>query len=143
MHKKDIKSYKNAFLIAIIYFIAGALWIVVSDVAVALIVEKAEDIIAIQTYKGWFFIFTTTIGLFLLSYYFFHTMYINYAKNIEESNAFLKTKEELSESKEAIKFSQTELSRHGKLLDTIINGLPEAIFAKNLDGNYILFNNGA
>lgn len=143
MHKKDIKSYKNAFLIAIIYFIAGALWIVLSDVAVALIVEKAEDITTVQTYKGWFFIFTTTIGLFLLSYYFFHTMYINYAKNIEENNAFLKTKEELSQSKEAIKFSQTELSRHGKLLDTIINGLPEAIFAKNLDGNYILFNNGA
>jgi len=143
MQKRDLNSYKNAFIIAIIYFIAGTLWIVLSDSAVALFTEKSVDITEIQTYKGWFFIFATTIGLFILSYKFFHTMYLNYAKSLEQSMKFKKTKEELYESKEAVKLSQTELSRHAKLLDTIINGLPEAIFAKNLDGEYILFNNSA
>lgn len=122
----DLQSFKNALSISIIYLTLGLLWIYYSDAAVASIASNSEQITLLQTYKGWFFIFSTTIVLFFVSYRFLHITYLEYTHHIEEQ-----------------KNAQQQLIQKDTLLKTIINSSPDAIFVKDLEGKYILFNEGA
>jgi diguanylate cyclase (GGDEF)-like protein/PAS domain S-box-containing protein len=135
MRSIDSKSYKNAFFISLIYFIFGLLWIVLSDYAVALVVVDDSEITLLQLYKGWFFIFVTTVILFLLTHRYFHSMQLQYNKNLEQIQKYQSTKESLT-------ISQSELSKYDALLNTILNSSPDAIFAKDMDGKFILVNTG-
>lgn len=136
MQSTDSQSYKSAFFISLIYFISGVLWIILSDYAVALVANGANEITLLQLYKGWFFVFVTTVILFFITYRYFYSMQLQYNKNLEQIQKYQSTKESL-------KVSQSELSKYEKLLTTIINSSPDAIFAKDLDGKYILFNDTA
>ncbi|MFA5234926.1 MAG: diguanylate cyclase [Sulfurimonas sp.] len=136
MQSTDSQSYKSAFFISLIYFISGGLWIVLSDYAVASIASGTNEITMLQLYKGWFFVFVTTVILFFLTYRYFRSMRVQYNKNLEQIQKHQSTKESL-------KVSQSELSKYDTLLNTIINSSPDAIFAKDLDGKFILFNKSA
>ncbi|MDO9266382.1 MAG: EAL domain-containing protein [Sulfurimonas sp.] len=136
MQSTNSQSYKSAFFISLIYFILGVLWIILSDYTVALISSDESKITLLQLYKGWFFIFVTTVILFFLINRYFHSMQLQYNKNLEQIQKY-------QLSKENLKISQSELSKYEKLLTTIINSSPDAIFAKDLDGKYILFNDTA
>ncbi len=52
--------------ITLIYFIVGTLWIFFSDRLLVSLVNSAQVLTTLQTYKGWFFIVFTSGLLFLL-----------------------------------------------------------------------------
>lgn len=120
------QSFKHAFSISMIYLIFGLLWIYFSDALVASITSNNEQLTLLQTYKGWFFIISTTIILFILSNRFFYKEFLAYSHHIEEQESI-----------------QQQLIEKDLLLKTIINSSPDAIFAKDLEGKYLLFNDGA
>ena len=136
MQCSDSQSYKSAFFISLIYFVSGVLWIVLSDYAVSLVVVDESEITQLQLYKGWFFIFVTTVILFFLTHRYLHAMQLQYNKNLEQIQKYQSTKESL-------KVSQSELSKYDVLLNTVVNSSPDAIYAKDLEGKYILFNEAA
>ncbi len=55
-----------ALKITLIYFIIGFLWILFSDQFILSLEGSVDAITILQTYKGWFFIFITSILLFIL-----------------------------------------------------------------------------
>lgn len=120
------QSLKNAFIISIIYFLLGLLWIYFSDIAVASIASDHHQLTHLQTYKGWFFIIVTGIILFFLSHRFLQKEFVTYLHHINEQ-----------------KVIENQLIQKDALLNTIINSTSDAIFVKDLEGKYILFNKGA
>ena len=56
----------SALRITLIYLLLGALWIILSDQAVDLLVEDHDSYVLMQTWKGWFFVSVTAALLFLL-----------------------------------------------------------------------------
>lgn len=126
MESKDLQSFKNAFLITFLYFIFGITWIIITDNIVATSVNATDELTLMQTYKGWFFIFITAVFLFALSYRFFSKIHQQYLKQSQEREKH-----------------QKEISKNDMLVRTIVNSSPDAIFVKDLDGKYALFNNGA
>lgn len=59
------KVIKNiALRTSLIYAIAGSVWIAASDSLVSTISNDPETLTHLQTYKGWFFVATTTLILF-------------------------------------------------------------------------------
>ncbi|MFY9141927.1 putative bifunctional diguanylate cyclase/phosphodiesterase [Sulfuricurvum sp.] len=127
MESKDIQSFKNALQISIVYLIFGVLWIYFSDSAVELIASRdVRQITRLQMYKGWFFIGVTACLLFFLSYRILRKQFLEYKRRIFEQA-----------------MAQIKLEHHEALLNTIVNSSPDAIFAKDLEGNYLLFNTGA
>lgn len=139
----DSLSRKHAFLVSIIYFTLSVLWIFLSDAAVAFIANDVDKITLLQTYKGWFFVSLTAVAIFFLSSKFFNTMHLQCIQSFEQNEKYKETKRSLEQTKEIVASSQDELSKYETLLTTIINSSPDAIFAKDLDGNYILFNDTA
>ncbi len=135
MKNTNSQSYKSAFFISLIYFISGVLWIILSDYAVVSIASSTKEITLLQLYKGWFFVFVTTVILFFLIYRYFRSMQVQYNKNLEQIQKCQSTKESLT-------ISQSELSKYDALLNTIVNSSPDAIFAKDMDGKFILVNTG-
>lgn len=101
MQMNDSQSKKSALLISLIYFVLGVIWIIVSDYVVAHAVTNAEEITMLQTYKGWFFIFVTTVVLFFLSYKLFFATHLKHHENLEQILQHQKEHEQyLIESKE-------------------------------------------
>jgi len=136
VQNKNLNPYKSAFYLSIVYFIFATIWIVLSDYSIILMIEHLDEITMLQTYKGIFFVFVTTVILFFVTYKFFYTMRLQYNKNLE----YLMKKQKLRES---LKDSHEELSKYDTLLNMIINNSPDAIYAKDRDGRYILFNDAA
>lgn len=129
MHTRYPSCHKGAFFISLIYFIAGVLWIVLSDYIVLFVIKNTDRVVMIEMYKGVFFILVTTVMLYFLTYRFFKNMQSQYEKNLQIN--------------ESLEISQAELLKYDTLLNTIINSSPDAIFAKDTEGKYILFNKGA
>lgn len=57
---------RPAFKIAGVYALFGALWILLSDRAIELLVADASDLTQLQTIKGWSFVVLTALLLFFL-----------------------------------------------------------------------------
>lgn len=53
--------------VAIIYFIVGVLWILVSDSIVSFFVDDKQVILEVQLFKGWFFVIISSLLIFSLS----------------------------------------------------------------------------
>ena len=52
--------------ITIIYLIVGILWITLSDEAILMLGQSVEDITRLQNYKGWFFVISTSLLIYML-----------------------------------------------------------------------------
>lgn len=126
MRSKTSQSSKNAFQISIFYLLFGMVWIYFSDMSVGFLTNDAHQILIWQTYKGFFFIGVTAILLYLLSNRILQDRYSEYERHIADQ-----------------KTAQLQLAQQDVLLKTIINSSPDAIFVKDLEGKYLLFNNGA
>jgi len=59
-------SYKKAFSIVLIYFLVGCSWILFTDRIIEYFVPDVHTLTEFQTFKGWFFIFGTTLLLYML-----------------------------------------------------------------------------
>lgn len=130
---KNCKCYKNAVFISLVFLIFGIAWIILSDYAVATFTNNAQEMTQLQTYKGWFFIFLTTLFLFFLTYRFFKSIHMKHMKNLKIFTLHYQAKKNLKKSKEKI-------SEYNILLNTIVNSSPDAIFAKDINGKFLLFN---
>ena len=56
----------GAFRIAVLYLVAGALWILFSDEAAAALTHDPAVLVQISLYKGWGYIFFTALALFVV-----------------------------------------------------------------------------
>lgn len=56
-----------AFRLALIYIFFGVLWILFSDQALERVVDNAETLSRLQTYKGWFFVLVTGVFFYWLA----------------------------------------------------------------------------
>lgn len=95
---KETVVFKNAFVIAAAYLLFGMIWIYFSDRVAEMISMNSHALGLLQTYKGWFFIFITTLLLFILTYRFLHRQFTEYKQNLYEQNrlqASLRAKDQL------------------------------------------------
>tara|TARA_R110000868_G_scaffold259361_14_gene517510 strand:- start:6833 stop:8836 length:2004 start_codon:yes stop_codon:yes gene_type:complete len=63
--KKDLISL-SPFTISLIYLVVASLWILLTDRLVEFLLKDPDKITIIQTYKGWFYVTVTSLGLFYL-----------------------------------------------------------------------------
>jgi PAS domain S-box-containing protein len=108
-----------ALKLALAYALFAGLWIVVSDELLAWLFNDAEDILLASTLKGWLFVFVTSLLLFGLV-------------KRQLTQALTLSRRELE--------AQAENKRTQQLLVAVVDGSSDAIFAKDLDGRYLLFN---
>ena len=126
LKRKALQSSKNAFQISIFYLLLGMVWIYFSDMSIGFLTNDSHQILLWQTYKGFFFIGVTALLLYLFSNKILQDRYDEYERHIAEQ-----------------KKAQSKLAQQDALLKTIINSSPDAIFVKDVEGKYLLFNNGA
>ncbi|QOY52907.1 PAS domain-containing sensor histidine kinase [Candidatus Sulfurimonas baltica] len=112
MKNKNLNNFESALLIAIFYFILGILWIYFSDTVVEAISTDKNNLNLLQTYKGFFYVFSTSIILYFIVLYFL--------KKQSEAMNLIKSKQEL--------------------YDNIINSVENILFVKDMDGVYIACN---
>jgi PAS domain S-box-containing protein len=60
------KNYLNPLSITLLYLVLGITWILFSDQWVSGISSSPEQLTLLQTWKGWFYVFVTAVGLFIL-----------------------------------------------------------------------------
>lgn len=61
-----MKTISSNFKIIFAYALFGSLWIFYSDKILANLVNNIDTLNSIQSYKGWFFIFITSLLLYYL-----------------------------------------------------------------------------
>ena len=108
-----------ALKLALAYALFAGLWIVVSDELVAWLFSDADDILLASTLKGWLFVIVTSLLLFGLV-------------QRQLAQALALSRRELA--------AQAENKRTQQLLAAVVDGSSDAIFAKDLNGCYLLFN---
>lgn len=78
---------KPHYKISITYFIISALWIFLSDRAILSLNPSPDVLTNLQTYKGWFFVLSTSLLLFVI----IRKEQIKIEKKVEEKNQLFKT----------------------------------------------------
>lgn len=63
--KKDLLNL-SPLTISLIYLVVASLWILLTDRLVEFLLKDPNKITLIQTYKGWFYVVMTSLGLFYL-----------------------------------------------------------------------------
>ena len=114
-----LQAKRGAMRLACIYAAFAGLWILLSDKAVGLLFQDPGMITLVSMLKGWFFVAVTSLLLYVLA-----RRLINQA--LEYS---LREHEARAESRRA-----------NQLLAAIVESSSDAIFAKDLEGRYILSN---
>lgn len=74
---------KNVYLIVMIYFVLGSLWIYITDSIVENISSDINSLSKLQTYKGWIYVIVTSILLFYLVNRFYKKLRNYYYKIVE------------------------------------------------------------
>ncbi len=64
--RKEPRAPRGPAIIAFAYLTIGALWILFSDRLVASLAQDAATLVRLQTYKGWFYVLTTAILLYIM-----------------------------------------------------------------------------
>lgn len=111
---------KHAVLrIVMIYAVFASLWILFSDSAVEIMFKDPAQLVRASMIKGWLFVAATSIMLYGL---------------------VGRMKAQLLASAQRERATQAEKMRALQLIDAIAESSDDAIFAKDLDGRYILIN---
>lgn len=105
-----------------IYCAIAALWILLSDLTVEVLLSDPMQIIHTSMIKGWLFVAVTTLLLYLLVRHMVAHLHAAHRREIEDLQA---------------------RQRSQDLLLAIADNSEDAIFAKDLEGRYLLFNNAA
>ena len=66
-NKTPRRTFSVAATITLVYFTAGLLWVYWSDTFLLAFSQDADVVTQLQTYKGWFFVFTSAALIYLLS----------------------------------------------------------------------------
>ena len=108
-----------ALRIVLAYAAFAGLWILLSDHLVSWLVSDPQRIALLSTIKGWLFVAVTSLLLYGL------------IKRLAAQIAATSTRELAA---------QNDRIRAQQLLDAIADSSPDAIFAKDRNGRYLLFN---
>lgn len=108
--------------IVLIYAFFAALWILFSDTAVEIMFSEPAQLVRVSLIKGWFFVAVTSGLLYVL---------------VGRMQASLIA---ASQREQAL---QSEKMRALQLIETIAESSDDAIFAKDMEGRYILINRAA
>ncbi len=123
--KRKLSVFKNeAVIIASIYWVFGALWIILSDRILELVIPNMETYKHLQTYKGWFYILVTTLMLFFLIR---DRIILLRDENKKTQGAYNK----LSIAHGELTTAKAELVFQKELTESIINDAPVFIFTHN------------
>lgn len=108
-----------ALRIVLAYAVFAGLWILVSDEALGWLLRDPARLVIASTIKGWLFVAVTSLLLF----------------------GFIRSRldQAMAASRREIE-AQTEKARALQLLATIADNSTDAIFAKDLEGRYLVFN---
>lgn len=116
------KLDQASFLVVSIYGVFASLWILLSDRAVESLLTEPEQIIRVSLFKGWLFVAVTTLLLYVLVRRQFSRIDAAHRSEIA---------------------MQEERQRSLDLLQAIADHSDDAIYAKDLQGRYLLFNQAA
>jgi PAS domain S-box-containing protein len=108
-----------ALRIVLVYAVFAGLWILLSDEALGSLFTDPAQLVLASTIKGWLFVAVTSLLLF------------GYIRS-RLDQAMAVTQREIE--------AQTEKARALQLLATIADNSSDAIFAKDLEGRYLVFN---
>jgi len=108
-----------ALRIVLAYAVFAGLWILLSDHALGWLFTDPDQLVVASTIKGWLFVAVTSLLLF----------------------GFIRSRldQAMAASRREI-VAQTEKARALQLLATIADNSTDAIFAKDLEGRYLVFN---
>ncbi len=115
-------SKGGAITVVLVYAVVASLWILLSDRLMGLLFTDSASLVKVSLIKGWFFVAVTT----LLLYYLVRRL----VGRIADAH-----RSEL----EALQARQDTFN----LLTAIVDNSDDAIFAKDRDGRYLLFNAAA
>ena len=113
------QAANSALRIVFVYAVFAGLWILLSDKAVALFFHDLEQITLVSMIKGWLFVLVTSALLYSLIRRLIYQV----------RNASRREYE-----------AQAEKLRAKQLLEAIATGSTDMIFAKDLEGRYLLVN---
>jgi two-component system sensor histidine kinase/response regulator len=113
------QAANSALKIVFIYFVFAGLWILLSDKAVALLFRESEQMTLVSMIKGWLFVLLTSLLLYSLIRRLLAQIHTVSQREIE---------------------AQSEKLRAKQLLEVIASSSTDMIFAKDLEGRYLLVN---
>lgn len=108
-------AWHAALKVVIVYAAFASAWILFSDNAVLLITSDPAEIVRISMFKGWLFVAVTSLLLFILL-----------------DRAWKRQARAIAERMDTL-----------KMIETITNSSTDAIFAKDMEGRYLIFNDAA
>ncbi len=114
-----MKASVTALRLVITYAAFASLWILLSDNVVLWLFSDASRITFVSTLKGWLFVAVTSLLLFALV-----------RRLISQAQTLTQREQD----------AQAEKMRTQQLFATIVDSSSDAIFAKDLQGRYLLFN---
>lgn len=112
----------SASMVALIYGAVAGLWVLLSDAVVERLFESTAGLVRAQTAKGWVFVVLTTLLLYVLVRRFADQINAQHRRELE-------------------RLQQQQVQ--SAMLSVIADSSTDAIFAKDLAGRYLLFNNAA
>ncbi|WP_310450103.1 PAS domain-containing protein [Sulfuritalea sp.] len=110
---------RDVLRVVLVYAVFAGLWILVSDNLVVWRFGSTDHVLAVSLLKGWLFVTVTSVLLYVL------------IRRLLDQ-ALVASRRELA--------AQEEAARAQHLLFTISDNSSDAIFAKDLEGRYLLFN---
>lgn len=124
MRRRDRTKSVSAgvFTVVLAYAVFASAWILLSDQTLALLFSEPRTLIRASMVKGWFFVAVTSLLLYFLVRRLVAQLAIAHRRELEY---------------------QKEKQQPPPMLVAIVESSDDAIFAKDVEGRYLLFNNAA
>jgi PAS domain S-box-containing protein len=143
MKLKSTSKERFSYRITGLYLVFGLLWILLSDEFLEMLVKEPNVLSDIQTYKGFFFIFITTLMLFVLVR--------NQMKRIKSTRDLLEKKisdyrllhEKFLSQNHELKQAKEKAQENETFVTNILENIPDMIFVKDAQSDQFVLVNKA
>ncbi len=130
LKKMKDTTRSQALRISAIYLLVGVVWILLSDKVIEWFIPDPHDLILASLFKGWFYVLSSAWLIYLLV----HAA----TRQTAHSNLQLsKANQQLAESTEEYRRLYQEYAEKETLLRALINSIPDLVFYKDPDSNYL------
>lgn len=145
---KESQVKNNPWRIVLIYGIIGCLWILFSDMLLLYLVKEPGLVLSLQTFKGWFYVISTSLLLYFLVKGGYSEIFILtkalYEKNeelVSFSEELIAKDDELNEKIIKLNETMNHLEDQKRFKDEIFNTTGTVVMIWNLSGELIEINN--